>query len=174
MLSTNRDLIALDILAQDMAEELALPQVINNQCVSEVYIRLMEQYFKKSTSLEKQTTDLSEYEFSNMISSSRLCLHLTTKKMLLVQNRLLGFVVDFYTAKTKLDKIRHVDFSEQADIHFELLNTKTIKLRSQFRTAALAMKKSDYAVFMQAVCLADFDWGWQTLMVNLSKGPINW
>jgi hypothetical protein len=80
-----------------------------------------------------------------------------------VQNKLLSYVIEYYQAKQKLDPIRETDFSEQAEVRFDLLTTKVIKSKSKYRTVAKAMAVKDYLNLIKAIGLAEFDWGWDKL-----------
>jgi hypothetical protein len=163
MATFNRQLVVLDMLTQDLSEELASPRIQQSKIVSAKYIKLLQQYLDASKTLEILAISFTEKGFSEAIVAKGVCKHLVNKKMLLVQNRLLEYVVEYYQAKVKLAPIRYADFSEQAEIRFALLTTKSIKLKSQFSTVAKAMNKSDYSILMVGIGLAEFDWRWDEL-----------
>lgn len=163
MATFNRQLVALDMLTQDLSDELASPEIRQNSIVSARYIQLLQQYLDASKTLETLAKSFTEKGFSDGIIAKGICRHLVNKKMLLVQNRLLEYVIDYYLTAVKLQPIRYADFSEQAEIRFALLTTKSIKLKSQFSTVAKAMSKSDYSILMRGIGLAEFDWRWDVL-----------
>jgi hypothetical protein len=163
MATFNRQLVALDMLTQDMCDELALPTVQQSGIVSSRYNQLLQQYLEASKTLEALAKDSTEKGFSDAIVAKGICRHLVSKKMLLVQNRLLEYVVDYYLTADKLEPIRYLDFSEQAEIRFALLTTKSIKVKSQFSTVAKAMSKADYSKMINGIGLAEFDWHWDLL-----------
>lgn len=164
MSTFSRQLIALDMLSEEMTEALALPEVSQTAQVSSEYLSLLSQYRRVSESLGQLAAELTEIGFSETVSKHNVCIHLVNKKVLMVQNKLLEYAVDFYDASRRAERIRHDEFNQQADIRFDLLSTRAIKLRSQFKTIAKAMKQSDYESLMRGIGLADFDWGWDVLM----------
>lgn len=164
MATFNRQLVALDMLTQDMSEELASSEIQQSNLVSARYIQLLQQYLEASKTLEGIAATFTEKGFSDAIITQGMCPHLVSKKMLLVQNRLLEYVIDYYLTAVKLEPIRYADFSEQAEIRFALLTTKSIKLKSQFSTVAKAMCKSEYTILMRGIGLAEFDWRWEALV----------
>lgn len=163
MTTLTRQLVALDMLSQDMLDELSMPAVKLSQTVSPRYITLLNQYHKASCLLQAVADSYTEHGFSDAIDASGMCAHLVNKKMLLVQNRLIEYVTQYYQASLKADQIRDADFSARAEIKFTLLTTKSIKLKSQYRTVAKAMSRPDYEKMIAGVGLADFDWCWDLL-----------
>lgn len=159
----HRQLIALDMLAQDLSDELNSVEIQQELRVSAKYLALLSQYLKASQVLLQQGADLRDYEFVELVRQHGVCTHLVSKKLLLVQNRLLNYVLEIYQTNDKLDEIRDTDFSEQAEVRFDLLTTKVIKAKSQYRTVAKAMVKKDYQGLIQAIGLAEFDWGWEQI-----------
>jgi hypothetical protein len=106
MATFNRQLVVLDMLTQDMCDELALPTVQQSGIVSSRYNQLLQQYLEASKTLEALAKDSTEKGFSDAIVAKGICRHLVSKKMLLVQNRLLEYVVDYYLTADKLEPIR--------------------------------------------------------------------
>ncbi|MCF2950488.1 hypothetical protein L0668_20435 [Paraglaciecola aquimarina] len=160
MSAIHRQLIALDMLAQDLIEEL---DGLCSERVTQQYLALLKQYHIHGLSLADEVETLSDYDFSKWITQHQVCRFLISKKLLLVQNRLVGYVLDYYDASRKSDEIRHSDFSEHADRRFDLLTTKAIKARSQYRTVAKAMNQNDYLKLIEYIGLPLFDWGWEQL-----------
>lgn len=164
MSNFNRLLVSLDMLCQDLHEELGSVQVMQNQTVSERYLVLLKNYVSISLELQQSAQDLTEKGFSKAINDHGQCTHLVNKKMLMIQNRLLAYVVDYYTAATKAEQIRHDDFSAGGEIRFDLLTTRAIKSKAQFKTIIRALSKSEYANLLQGTGLAKFDWGREVLL----------
>ena len=160
MSSIHRQLVALDMLAQDLIDELG---DLTSETVTEQYLALLKQYHKYGLKLANEVETLSEYEFSALITQHQVCRYLISKKLLLVQNRLVGYVIDYYDASRKTNEIRDTDFSEQAELRFDLLTTKAIKAKAQYRTVAKAMHQGDYLKLIQFVGLPLFDWDWPLL-----------
>lgn len=163
MVSINRNLVALDILHQDMIEELEVLAKKQRQVVSETYVRLLKQYLALLETLAKLGDTLTESNFSDTMAKSEVCRHLVSKKMLRVNIRLIEYVIEYYDLSGKIREIKHIDFSHQADVRFDLLSTRAIKLKAQYKTIVRAMNEIDYRSFLMGVCLPEFDWGWKVL-----------
>lgn len=171
MSTITRKLIALDMLHQDIVDEWdafseqTLPQHYRSEhhsCafVSAQYLKLMARYLEECRQIIFLAKDLKDNTFSDVVLSSGAITHFSNKQMLLVQCRLLEYVLAFYSASQKADKILASEFDDRADKRLDLLQTKAIKARSQFKTVALAMGQSDYHEFQQTLCLPETDWGW--------------
>lgn len=163
MPSLQRQLVTLEMLVEELADELETLVTQKKPVVSSHYLVLLKQYLKGCKILAEEAVNYTEHGFSQIIADQGICTHLVSKKMLFVQNKLITYVIDYYGASAKLNDIRDIDFSEQADIRFDLLNVKAIKLKAQFRTVAKSMNKSDYCLLQKGACLPDFDWGWDEL-----------
>lgn len=163
MAHVNRLLVSLDMLSQDLFDELDDVADTSEPKVSEHYLELLAQYAQFSDTLEQRSIELTERNFTQAIQHSGMCSHLVNKKMLLVQNKLLTYVLEYYTASRKANGIRNHDFSQQAEVRFDLLTTKAIKSKSQFKTLARELTKEDYANLLKGMALADFDWSWDII-----------
>ena len=159
MSPTSRKLISLDMLREDMQDECALGEAAHN----DAYLKLLKQYCQQCKALLLEAEPLADHIFVEAIEASGTHLHILNKQMLRVQIRLLEYVLDYYAASKKASKIQQSDFGSAADRRLNLLQTKAIKARNQFRIVAEAMGAQDLAAFLQAACLAESDWGWQAL-----------
>lgn len=164
MSSISRLLVTLEMLTDEMAEELALPHVNTGRKVSSRYLSLLKQVQHTSEDLLGLASDFTENGFSDAIAEHKICTYLVNKKVLMVQNKLLEYAVKYYDASQRAEQIRHDEFNPQADIRFDLLSTRAIKIRAQYKTIAKAMKESDYQRLQRGIGLAEFDWGWEVLM----------
>lgn len=175
MLTITRKLITLDMLHQDMMDEseqgsehVQSPQSHSepHSCalVSANYLKLLARYVEESHQVTLLAKELKDSAFSDLVSNSGTVSHFSNKQMLSVQSRLLEYVLAFYSASQKADKILAYEFDDKADKRLSLLQTKAIKARSQFKTVALAMGKNDYQTFKTALCLPEQDWAWSTLV----------
>lgn len=163
MAHVNRLLVSLDMLSQDLNDELDNVKGTSEPEVSEQYLDLLAQYAKFSESLEQRSVEITERNFSQMIQHSGMCLHLVNKKMLLVQNKLLTYVIEYYSASRKANGIRNHDFSKQAEVRFDLLTTRAIKSKYQFKTVARELTRDDYENLQKGMALATFDWDWNII-----------
>ncbi|GAC16158.1 hypothetical protein [Aliiglaciecola lipolytica] len=160
----NRLLVTLDMLSQDIVDELNLPEIQQNEKISSHYLKLITQYWQASESLQHCANELTEKGFSKAISEKRMCVHLVNKKVLLIQNRLLEYAIEYYKTNIRIDELRDVDFSENADKRFDLLTTRAIKYKSQYKVVARALNKIEYQRLIKSVGLPKFDWGWDTII----------
>lgn len=156
-------LTSMEMLHEDMVDECNLVKEDPNPSVTERFLRLLGQYKLASEAFESMAEEFTELGFMEYVTQQHSCIHLVNKKVLLVQNKLLGYAYDYYKASQKVEGIRHTQFDEQADKKFDLLSTKAIKHKSQFRTLAKAMKRNDYESLMEGIGLPEFDWGWDRL-----------
>lgn len=174
MSTITRKLITLDMLHQDMVDECEefsehdSLQPFNSEhhscaLVSEHYLKLLARYLEECRQITFLAKELKDNAFSDLVLSSGAISHFSNKQMLSVQSRLLEYVLAFYSASQKADKILASEFDDRADKRLDLLQTKAIKARSQFKTVALAMGKSDYQAFKKALCLPEEDWSWSML-----------
>ncbi len=161
MPTISRKLITLDILNVDMQEE---GKHVDKK-ISTGYLELLQQYLDECKLLLALAGELRESVFSGMVESSGTCLHITNKRMLSVQIRLLEYVLVYYNASQKIEVIQASEFGSQADRRLGLLQTKAIKARSQFKTVAKAMGRSDLQAFILATYLPEFHWGWKALKI---------
>ena len=157
MSSFKQLLLTLNMLSQDMTDELSKHDG-KNSLVSDVYIELLKQYLNNSKTLSELAKNYTNIEFKVAIQNRGLCLHLLNKKMLLIQNRLLEYIIDYFEASFKLEKIRDADFSEQANIRFDLLSVRAIKSKAQFKTVSEALSDSEYNSIVEGVSLPDLNW----------------
>lgn len=163
MSNFNRLLVSLDMLCQELYEELSSADIVGDQVVSARYLVLLEKYVDISNALQESANELTEKGFSKAIHHQSICAHLVSKKMLMIQNRLLALVLDYYETANKAEQIRHDDFTPNGDIRFDLLTTRAIKAKAQFKTIARALTKSDYQKLIKGTGLATFDWGHKVL-----------
>jgi hypothetical protein len=159
----HRNLVSLEMLADDLADELGLIEKSDDKYVTANYCRLLQQYHQHSLCLEASAIELTGREFSDLMVKQGVSSHLTNKNALKVQNHLLGFVIQYYQATSKLEKIRHVDFSEHAETKFDLLTTQAIKHKAQYKTIAKELREVEYNKLLSALRLPSFDWQWDVL-----------
>lgn len=159
MSSISRKLVSLDMLREDMHEEYEYVDHKSN----EAYLKLLTQYLHQCQALFLDAEPLADHVFIDAIEASGTHLHIVNKQMLRVQIRLLEYVLDYYVASEKASEIQQNDFGSAADRRLDLLQTRAIKAKNQFRIVAEAMGAIDLAAFLEAACLAESDWGWKAL-----------
>jgi hypothetical protein len=147
------------MLSQELHEELQTAVNENNLQVTSHYLFLLGKYKEISISLFDSAQELTEKGFIKAVTNQGVCHHLANKKMLMIQNRLLEYVLDYYDAASKAGQIRDADFSSAADVRFDLLTTRAIRSKSQYKTVARALSKKEYQNLLNGIGLAEFDWG---------------
>lgn len=166
MSTLNRHIVALEMLHQDMQDRLGSRNESNADAaiaMEDAYLKLLSQYAKTCQDLLESADDLTERHFAERMKENPHTAHLTSRRMLEVQIRLLQFVADFYAANNKVLAIRVDDFGSGADVRLELLQTKAIRAKNQFKTVVQAMGAEEYQTLMVNLALPANDWGWQKL-----------
>lgn len=162
MQTFTRTLINLDILNQDLRDI----EHREAKLISSEYQKLLHQYLEKCQSLFALATSMNEHEFSEIVTASGTCAHISSKRMLGVQIKLIQYVLDFYSANAKIKQLQANEFDSKADKRLDLLQTKAVKARSQFKTVAKAMGKADLQEFARIMGLPKADWSWEALAVT--------
>lgn len=157
MSSFKQHLLTLNLLSEDMIDKLS-EQKESDGSVSQSYVDLLKQYLETSISLSTLAATYTDMEFKSAIQNRGICLHLLNKKMLMIQNKLVKYLIDYFEATFRLNMIRDVDFSEQANIRFDLLSVRAIKSKSQFKTVADALSDSEYRNLQDGIALPDLRW----------------
>lgn len=155
-----RTLVNLDILSQEMQDLL-----LEAEASREPFLVLLTQYKNGLAELGSYVSEenLTEAQFLELISKSELLKNVTSRRMLEVQIRLLEYVLDYYKATKKANEILSSDFAAQADKRLNILQSKAIKMRKQFKTVAEALGEADYSMFVELTPLPSDDWAWNKL-----------
>ena len=166
MSSITRQIVATDMLSQellDLREETPLSQPHE---ADDDYIKLLTQFTTQLKRLATVAEHETENSFSGLMANSHNCNHIKSKQMLMIHCRLLDFVLEFYAANSKANKLLSNEFDQLADQRLNLLQTKAIKARAQYKTVAQALGKSDYQAFTQHAGLPERDWSWEALRIS--------
>ncbi len=163
MLPLQTQLIAIDILLQELEEcQLEYAYGASNsdnsgdgERLSNVHKDLLEQSIKANQLVISNSKDFSEYDFSKLLEQVELAKKISSKRFLVIYNKLLLWVLDYYSAKKKAGSITSEDFSEQAEIRLDLYQTKAAKAKSQIKTLAGALGKQEYVSFLNLYRLND-------------------
>jgi len=160
MLSLSRLIVNIEMLSEEMRDLLAGSGLHQAE-----YIELLEQYLKslKQLNSEIAAQGLTEQQFAQLLAGTELVRCINARRMVSVQIRLIEYVLAYCDADTKAQSILATDFAENADKRLNMLQTKAIKMRKQFKTVADAMGKVDYANFVDCTPLPNEDWQWHRL-----------
>ena len=166
MSPVSRQIIALDILCQEMQEYHAVNVHHDDYGQSSSFLRLLEQLTNQMKSLAEHASEHTENGFIEQMRTSQTCQHIKSKQMLNVHCRLLEFVLAFYSADIKAKALLADDFGQLADKRLNLLQTRAIKARNQYKTVSQALGKTDYQAFIDHVGLPQQLWGWEELRID--------
>lgn len=158
MNSVSRQLVALDMLSQDLEETSA-------EQAPKQYERVLRQYLSQLEKLEILAAPLTENGYTQAVDASNLCAELRTKKMVTIYIRLLEFILKYFELDAKAQVILDKQFDERSDRRLDLLQSRAIKARNQFKIVAKALGEEDYRRFCATLSLSREDWGWQSLFL---------
>lgn len=163
MSTITRQLVAIDILSEEIAEHLEQDNIASDEGVNGSYGKLLSQFSNQLDKLCDLCGSITENDFSSLMANSQSCHHVKNKQMLRIHARLLKFVLEFYAADTKANALLFSEFGDKADERLSLLQTKAIKARSQYKTVAKALGPIDYQAFVRHAGLLSAHWGWKEL-----------
>jgi hypothetical protein len=113
--------------------------------------------------VELHTLNETETGFQTLLKSSLFEDKFERKRMVNVYKKLVDYVITSWEATEKANVIIADSFDEGADKRLELLQVKAIKAKSQLKTVATAMGKTDYEKFTQVFGLTAQEWLWDNL-----------
>jgi len=141
-----RELIAFDILKQEL-EDISV-DVDSDDSLNSAHLQLLRQCSGANHRIIEATKGLSEYDFLKSIANVEFVYKVSTKQLLTVHNKLIAWVIDFFVAKDKASKITEQDFSEQAEVRLDLLQTKSARAKNQIKILAKALGQEEYKDFI--------------------------
>jgi uncharacterized protein YnzC (UPF0291/DUF896 family) len=148
MSSLVRQLIAFDILKQELEDVVLLGDKAEKDRIEDAHLQLLKQCSQSNQDIIDSTKGISEYDFGKIISQVELEFKVSTKQLLTVHNKLIAWVITFFVAKAKANSITAQDFSEQAEVRLDLWQTKAAKAKNQIKTLASALGKAEYVEFI--------------------------
>lgn len=166
MISLTRQLVALDMLCLELADH-AQPAE-QHQAVTDKYLQLLQQFCQLAQKLSESAEAYSDYQFVSAVNQAGLSIQFKNKRMLLVYRRLSEFALEYYQVNHKIMAIRDSQFDAHAEQRLQLLQTRAIKAKVQFKTVAQALGKKDYQQFVASLGLPAADWDWQVLRLEAS------
>lgn len=158
MSSLVRQLIAFDILKQELEDVTLLKN--DKESIDLDHLQLLKQCSAANQAIIDGTKTLSEYDFAKIIEPVELEYKVSTKQLLIIHNKLIGWVINFFVAKAKANSITEQDFSEQAEVRLDLWQTKSAKAKNQIKTLANALGKDEYLEFIKLYRLTSTELMW--------------
>lgn len=153
--TTQRHLVNLDILLTD------IEMLDGSEYGSQTHIKLLKGVQLVLGELEVAAQSETVASFQKAVVNSGLAGPLEDKRMPGIFKRLIGNVLEYWDAHGKAAQILDSQFDGNADKRLELWQVKAIKAKSQFKTVARAMGRTDYLHFIDALGLTHEDWQWQ-------------
>lgn len=160
MSSLVRQLIAFDILKQELEDVILLDEEAEKDSIQDAHLQLLKQCSLSNQSIVDDTLLISEFDFAKITSQVELEFKVSTKQLLTVHNKLISWVIDFFIAKEKANAITDQDFSEQAEVRLDLWQTKSAKAKNQIKTLANALGKDEYVEFIKQYRLIKTELMW--------------
>ena len=149
MSSLVRQLIAFDIIKQELEEVSLLNENLGKDSIEDAHLQLLKQCSAANQAIIDSTLGLSEFDFAKIVSQVELEIPVATKQLLTVHNKLLIWSINFFVAKEKANSITSIDFSEQAEVRLDLWQTKAAKAKNQIKTLANALGKVEHVEFIK-------------------------
>ena len=153
--TTQRHLVNLDMLLTD------IEMLDGSEYGSLVHVKLLKDIQRVLEALEVAVQSETVSSFQKAVVNAGLAGPLEDKRMPGIFKRLIGYVLEYWDAHSKAAKILDSQFDGNADKRLELLQVKGIRAKSQFKTVARAMGRTDYLHFVEALGLLHEDWQWQ-------------
>jgi uncharacterized protein YnzC (UPF0291/DUF896 family) len=160
MSSLVRQLIAFDIIKQELEEASLIREDLDKDSIEEAHLQLLKQCSVANQAIIDATKGVSEYDFAIIIAQVELEFPVSTKQLLTIHNKLLIWSINFFVAKEKANGITSIDFSERAEVRLDLWQTKAAKAKNQIKTLASALGKEEYVEFMQQYRLTKTELMW--------------
>lgn len=160
MSSLVRQLIAFDILKQELEDVNLLDEEAEKDSIADEHLQLLKQCSQSNQAIVDSTESLSEFDFAKTIGQVELEYKVSTKQLLIVHNKLISWVINFFVAKEKANSITAQDFSESAEVRLDLWQTKSAKAKNQIKTLANALGKAEYLEFVTQYRLTKTELMW--------------
>ena len=166
MLTLNRQLVSLDMVCTELAEY-ANKLNGHNSLVPRNYLNLLKQFCLVIEQLSETAAAYKQFAFIAEVDKFGLALPITNTRILSVYLRLIEFVIDYYQATEKIAGIIDSHFDDNAEKRLQLLQTRAIRAKAQFKTVVKALGKPDYQQFSSHLALPQSDWGWDALRLEI-------
>ncbi|MDC8832425.1 hypothetical protein [Alteromonas gilva] len=152
--TTQRHLVNLDMLLADV--EMLDTSQYSNHAHQKLLLEIQSVLEQLEIAVQHETVS----SFQKAVAATGLAKALEDKRMPGIYKRLIGYVLQYWQADKKAAEILASEFDGNADKRLELLQVKGIKAKSQFKTVARAMGRTDYEHFIKALGLVHDDWLW--------------
>lgn len=160
MSSLVRQLIAFDIIKQELEEVSLLNDELDKDSIEDAHLQLLKHCSAANQAIIDSVVGVSEFDFAKIVNQVELESPVSTKQLLTVHNKLLIWAISFFVAKEKANGITSIDFSEQAEVRLDLWQTKAAKAKNQIKTLASALGKAEYVEFIKQYRLSKTELMW--------------
>ena len=97
-----RQLIAFDIIKQELEEVSLLNDELDKDSIEDAHLQLLKQCSAANQAIIDSTVDVSEFDFAKTVSQVELEIAVSTKQLLTVHNKLLSWAISFFVAKENI------------------------------------------------------------------------
>jgi len=157
MARLQRALVNLEMLSEDIND------LSETELFTDAHNRLLQAILDTLVELNTLVINETQASLQQMLAGSPFENVFEKKQMVSVYVKLLGYVITACEATNKASLIINDNFDERADKRLELLQVKAIRAKSQLKTVASAMGKSDYQKFVLICGLKSQEWSWDVL-----------
>ena len=154
MHSIQRQLVNLDMLISD------IDGLARHEYGLASHVKLLKDVQRVLSEIDVLAEHETIASFNKAVLQSGLAKIFADKRLPSIYRRLLEYVLPSWDAQNKVDDILNSEFNEHADKRLELLQVKCVKAKTQFKTVAQAMGRTDYMLFLQSFGLDHDDWRW--------------
>ncbi|WP_083272988.1 hypothetical protein [Alteromonas confluentis] len=153
--TTQRQLVNIDILLSD------IEMLEHDAYASPEHIRLLSSLEKALAVLNEKAEYETVASFHNAVKSAGLEHTFKDKILIGIYQRLISYVLEYWDAQTKIHGILDDYFDTHSEKRLHLLQTKSTRAKTQFKTVAMAMGQKDYEHFIALLGLHHEDWVWR-------------
>jgi exo-beta-1,3-glucanase (GH17 family) len=145
MTTLQRQLINLEILSADLS------QMHGDLFGSEKHRKLLVDFQGVINKLAQEASEVTLASYQTQVANVSVDKVFENKQVLAIYERLIGYVLDYWDAHTKAEKIIYDQFDNNADKRLELLQVKAIRAKKQFHTVIDVLGNNDINTALTAV-----------------------
>ncbi len=157
-----RQLVTLDMLKQEL-DDLKSECICKGMLVDR-HLEIIRQCASMTGSILRVSEDLSEHDFISSIQHLDFEYQYSSKKLLNIHNKLLHWLIDFYSAKKESTDILDLDFTPRAEVRLNLWQSKAAKAKNHIKTLAEALGEDEYGHFIKQFRFEKSEFAWQQLL----------
>ncbi len=153
--TTQRQLVNIDILLTD------IEMLERDAYASPAHIRLLSSLETALAVLNERAVHETVASFQQAVKSAGPEKTFKDKILIGIYQRLISYVLEYWDTQTKIHGILDDYFDPNSEKRLQLLQTKSTRAKTQFKTVAMAMGQKDYEHFIALLGLHHEDWLWR-------------